>query len=103
LVRIVAAQINAIASPEDETVILLNTSPQAIDLAGWALADAQKRRKALAGTLHPGDPMVFHVRPDIELSNKGGIISLLDAQGTRIDGVSYTRDQAQHPGWTIVF
>jgi uncharacterized protein YukJ len=103
LVRIVAAQINAIASPEDETVILLNTAPQPIDLAGWALADAQKRRKALAGSLQPGKPLVVHVRPDIELSNKGGIISLLNDQGTKIDGVSYTRDQAQHPGWTIVF
>lgn len=103
LVRIVAAQVNTIETPEDETVILLNTSPLAIDLTGWALADTQKRRKPLAGTLNPGETKVIHVRPDIELSNKGGIISLLNAQGLKVHGVAYTREQAQHPGWTIVF
>jgi hypothetical protein len=47
--------------------------------------------------------MVVHVRPDIQLSNKGGIITLLNAEGLKVDGVSYTKEQAQHPGWTIVF
>lgn len=103
LVRILAALVNTIDSPEDETVLLLNTSPQPIDLAGWALADSQKRRKPLTGTLQPGAPLVVHVRPDLQLSNQGGIVSLLDPRGLKVDGVSYTKAQAQHPGWTIVF
>jgi uncharacterized protein YukJ len=102
-VRILAAQVNTLSSPEDETVILLNTSPQPVDLAGWHLADARKHRKALAGILAPGEPAVVHVRPEVELSNKGGIISLLDAQGLKVHGVSYTREQAKEPGWTLVF
>ena len=31
------------------------------------------------------------------LSNKGGIISLLDSRGVKVHGVSYTREQASHP------
>lgn len=103
LVRILAAQVNTLTSPEDETVILLNTSPQPIDLNGWSLADSRKNRKPLTGSLPPGEPRVFHVRPEVELSNKGGIISLLNAQGLKVHGVSYTRDQAREPGWTLVF
>lgn len=103
LIRILAARINTIKSPEDETVILLNTSPQPIDLSGWALVDSHKRRKPLTGTLGPGEPLIVHVRPDIELSNKGGIISLLNAEGLKVHGVGYTPKQAQEPGWTIVF
>ncbi|WP_077730061.1 MULTISPECIES: DUF2278 family protein [unclassified Methylocaldum] len=103
LVRIVAAKVNTIESPEDETVILLNTSPRPIDLDGWALLDRAKHRKPLTGTLNPGEPMIIHVRPDIELSNQGGIISLLNAEGLKVHGVSYTRDQAREPGWTLVF
>ncbi len=37
------------------------------------------------------------------LGNKGGIITLLDPEGIKIHGVSYTKQQAGQPGWTIVF
>jgi hypothetical protein len=39
----------------------------------------------------------------VVLSNKGGIISVLNGDGLKVDGVSYTREQANQPGWTIVF
>jgi uncharacterized protein YukJ len=103
LVRIIAAQVNTIKTPEDETVMLINTSPLPIDLAGWVLADKNKKKKLLSGTLNPAEALVIHVRPDIELPNKGGIITLLNAEGLKVDGVSYTKEQAKHPGWTIVF
>ncbi len=103
LVRIMAAQVNKIESPEDETVLLLNTSPFPIDLAGWALADSRKHKKLLSGMLNPAQVLLVQVRPEIELSNQGGIITLLNAEGLKVDGVSYTRERAQHPGWTIVF
>ena len=35
----------------------------------------------------------------MELSNKGGLITLLNEEGLKVDGVSYTKDQAQNPGW----
>ena len=41
--------------------------------------------------------------PPVQLSNQGGIITLLDGHGLKVDGVSYTKAQAQHEGQTIVF
>jgi uncharacterized protein YukJ len=103
MVRIVAALVNSIASPEVETVTLLNTSPRPIALDGWALADKLKNRHPLAGPIGPGASRLVTVRPPMQLSNKGGIITLLDDQGLKVDGVAYTKAQAANPGWTIVF
>ncbi len=36
-------------------------------------------------------------------SNKGGTIMLLNDRGLKVPGVSYTREQANQPGWTIAF
>jgi len=38
-----------------------------------------------------------------QLSNKGGTISLLDKNGVKVHGVSYTKKQARKEGWSIVF
>jgi uncharacterized protein YukJ len=103
LVRIVAALVNTIRSPEQETVTLLNTSPQPIDLARWAIADRLKNKQVLSGTLGPGQTLIVPLAAPVQLSNNGGIITLLDDQGLKVAGVSYTREQAQNPGWTIVF
>jgi uncharacterized protein YukJ len=103
LVRIVAALVNAVSSPEIEAVSLLNTSPAVVDLEGWALLDKQKNRQALSGTIGPGETLRVRVVPPAQLSNKGGLITLLNADGLRVDGVSYTREEAQNPGWTVVF
>src|SRR5215218_10592744 len=44
-VQIIAALVNPTGSaPERETVLLLNASPDAVDLAGWELADRLGRR-----------------------------------------------------------
>jgi hypothetical protein len=37
------------------------------------------------------------------LSNRGGGLTLLDPQGLKVDGVSYTEQMAQRDGWTLVF
>jgi uncharacterized protein YukJ len=103
LVRIVGALVNAVSSPEIETVTLLNTSPDPLDLAGWALLDKLKNKQPLTGTIPSGETLRIRVSPPMQLSNKGGIITVVNDDGLRVDGVSYTRDQAQHPGWTVVF
>jgi hypothetical protein len=41
--------------------------------------------------------------PPVALSNRGGIITLLNSQGIKVHGVSYTRSQASQPGRTIPF
>jgi uncharacterized protein YukJ len=103
LVRIVAALVNATQSPEVEVVTLLNTAPHNLDLAGWALLDTQKLRLPLSGVLDAGATRTVRIQQPLALSNKGGVITLVDDKGLKVHGVSYTRDQARHPGWTIVF
>ena len=43
------------------------------------------------------------VSQPLALSNKGGVITLVDDKGLKVHGVSYTKEQARNPGWTIVF
>ena len=103
LVRIVGALVNAVQSPEVEVVTLLNTSPHDINLAGWALLDTQKKRLPLSDTLRAGATRVVEIRQPLALSNKGGVITLIDDKGLKVHGVAYTREQARNPGWTLVF
>lgn len=103
LVRIVAALVNPTESPEVEVVTLLNTAPHDVNLAGWALLDTQKKRLPLSDVLRAGDTRAVRVQQPLALSNKGGVITLVDEHGLKVHGVSYTKEQARHPGWTIVF
>jgi uncharacterized protein YukJ len=103
LVRIVAALVNSVQSPEVEVVTLLNASPREINLQGWTLLDSQKNKQKLTGKLKSGEARAIRVEKPLALSNKGGIISILDETGLKVDGVSYTKAQASNPGWTIVF
>jgi len=103
LVRIVAALVNPTKSPEVEVVTLLNTAPHDVNLTGWGLLDTQKKRLPLSGVLSAGGTRIERLHQPLALSNKGGIVTLVDERGLKVHGVSYTRDQARHPGWTIVF
>ena len=77
--------------------------PREINLAGWKLADKQKEKMSLSGTLAAGATLRVEVQKPMTLSNKGGIITLLDSQGRKVHGVSYTKNQAQAVGWTLAF
>jgi uncharacterized protein YukJ len=103
LVRIVGALVNSATSPEREVVTLLNTSSSAIDLLGWHLVDKQKAKMGLKGTLEAGGVTQVVVKAPVALSNKGGILTLLDAKGRKVHGVSYTKEQAKAVGWTLTF
>jgi hypothetical protein len=103
LIRIVGALVNSVQSPEVETVTLLNTAPRDISLEGWGLLDGQKRRQPLSGVLAAGGTRAIQVQTPLALSNKGGAITVVDEQGLKVHGVAYTKEQARHPGWTIVF
>jgi uncharacterized protein YukJ len=104
-VRIVAAMVNPTGpAPEAETVTLLNAGPDAIGLTGWSILDGQKRRMVLdAQTIGAGDTIRVPVAPPVQLSNRGGLITLLDPDGLKADGVAYTKDQAEAEGWSLVF
>jgi uncharacterized protein YukJ len=104
-VRIVAALVNPSGpAPEAETVTLLNTSPADVDLTGWSLLDREKRRMTLdAGVLPAGDTVRLPVAPPAQLGNRGGLITLLDPGGLKVDGVAYTKAQADAEGWSLAF
>ncbi|MGD2109716.1 MAG: DUF2278 family protein [Phycisphaerae bacterium] len=106
MVRIVAALVNPTGGDVgDESVTLLNTTPHEIDLNGWIIADKNKKREVLSGPkVAAGDAARIVLSGDgAQLSNKGGIISLLDPTGLKIDGVSYTKAQAKRQAWTLKF
>jgi uncharacterized protein YukJ len=103
LVRIVAALVNSTKSPEQEVVTLINTAPHDVSLAGWALLDTQKARLPLQGTLRAGATTTVSLSPPLALSNKGGAITVVNDKGLKVHGVAYTKEQARHPGWTLVF
>ena len=49
-----------------------------------------------------GEALQVAVQAPVALGNKGGLITLLDADGLKVDGVAYTDDDAAE-GWTTVF
>ncbi|MET8333762.1 DUF2278 family protein [Streptosporangium canum] len=104
-VRVLAALVNpAGPAPEHEVVTLLNASPAPVDLTGWRLADRQKNAFPLpAGPLAPGATLALAVAAPFALGNGGGVITLLDAAGLKVHGVSYTAAQGRREGWTVTF
>ncbi|MEM7726662.1 MAG: DUF2278 family protein [Cyanobacteria bacterium P01_A01_bin.45] len=104
-VSIVAAMVNPYGADEGkETVTLINSSARNINLDGWMLADRYKRKQPLSGIIAAGEVMkVTLAKNGISLGNKGGIITLLNTEGLKVDGVSYTKENAQKQGWTVLF
>lgn len=104
-VRLIAALVNPTGpAPEQESVTLLNASPHEVDLTGWTLVDRQGRTCPLpAHVLAAGATVLVPLTPHVALGNRGGTASLLDANGIKVHGVSYTAEQAKKEGWTVVF
>ncbi len=105
VVRIVAALVNPVGpAPEAETVTLLNRSASTIDLTGWALVDANSARLPLTvPVLPPGDAVRVPLAAPVQLGNRGGTLTLLDANGLKVDGVAWTREQVVEEGTSVVF
>ena len=103
IVRIIAAYVNDVKTPEHETVTLLNTADVEVDLTGWMIADKQKNKMLVGGSIAAGATRVVDIVAPVTLSNKGGIITLLNQNGVKVHGVFYTRGQAKQPGRTIPF
>lgn len=103
-IRIVAALVNpAGPAPEREVVTLINTLPEPVDLTGWKIADRLKNKYELSGVIQAGATLTITLPQSVQLGNKGGIITLLNREGWKVHGVSYSKEQADREGWTIVF
>lgn len=104
LVKIVAALVNPKGQEEgNEKVLLFNPTESAIDLKDWSLANNMKKKETLSGLIPSGGTLTIQLSKNTPLSNKGGIISLLEAKGLKVDGVSYTKEQASKEGRWITF
>jgi uncharacterized protein YukJ len=109
-VAIVAALVNPIGndnqpgnSGKPETVYLLNRSTQPINLKDWSILNSSDAAfKVTDMMLAPGEIKMVAMK-NVPLSNRGGLISLLDNQGLKVDGVSYTQAQASREGEVIIF
>jgi uncharacterized protein YukJ len=110
-VVIVAALVNPIggenqpdASGRPEMVYLLNRSTQGISLGGWSLLNKNDEARLISDDiwLAPGEVRSVTMG-GAPLSNKGGLISLLDNNGNKVDGVSYSKDQASKEGELVIF
>jgi uncharacterized protein YukJ len=103
--KIIAALVNPLGDDVGlETVTLINTSPRTISLEGWSLADRIKRTMPLSGSIEAGESRRIKLSGnDIQLGNQGGIITLLNPQGLKVDGVSYTKQDVKTQGQTFVF
>ena len=104
VIRIIAALVNPIgAAPEDERVTLINTTSDRIDLKGWTILNADQQETHLHGVIEPRQSQMIAVSPQAPLGNRGGTITLVDDRGEKIDGVAYTRGQAQREGRMLTF
>lgn len=103
MVRIIGALVNAVTSPEDESVTLINPTPHSVSLEGWKLLNKAKQAMPLSGALAAGEVRTVPMDKKVPLSNQGGLITILNEEGLKVDGVSYTKAQASNPGWTIIF
>ena len=54
------------------------------------------------GLLSPGDSVRVQVARRCSRQS-GGLITLLNPDGLKVDGVAYTQAQADAEGWSIVF
>ncbi|GAA2797169.1 DUF2278 family protein [Saccharopolyspora taberi] len=103
--QVIAAAVNPVGGGrENETVTLINASAAAVDLRGWKLADGRKNTMELpASEIAAGQTVQVPVSDGFQLGNRGGAITLLNPEGLKVHGVSYTDAQARTEGWTIVF
>ncbi len=56
-----------------------------------------------ASQIPAGDRGRIPVQLPLQLGDQGGLITLLDSAGLKVDGVAYTKAQACAEGWTVTF
>lgn len=100
-VVIVSALLNP--SSGNPTVGLLNRMDKPISLDGWSLTDA-KRSIILDGEIASGAYRQFSCdKNKLKLSDKGGVLSLVNRHGQKIDGVCYSTPDYMTKDVTTVF
>lgn len=103
-VRIAAILVSPASNqPSRQSVTLLNVSPAPVDLSGWRLTGEGKAKCPLHGRIRPGEAHEIPLGPELELPERGGILTLVNRDGLKVHGVYFTAEQAARPGWRIPF
>ena len=103
-VSIIAAMVNPGGNDVGlEYVILLNKSNQDINLQGWQIVDKLNKKETITNKIiEAGSTGKIKLSGNgAQLSNKGGNITLVNAEGIKIDGATYTESDADVQGWLI--
>ena len=110
-VAIVAALVNPVGAENQpdavgrpEMVYVMNRTANGYSLKGWSVLNRNDEAHLIGDDiwLSPGECRSVMMNP-VPLSNKGGLISLLDESGHKVDGVSYTKEMAKTEGQLVVF
>lgn len=105
-IRLVAALINPEGhDPGNETVTLINIGDHSETLNDWRLVDRNNRFHSLDGvTIGAGDTVRVRLDPrGAQLSNKGGVIKLVNNNGSTVHSVTYSKGQTKPEGRTLLF
>lgn len=99
--------VGALLNPEEGApyISLLNRTNRIMDMSGWRLAGVRNEKPiALSGELTPGEYYKVEVPPGtIHMQNTGGTIALIDSEGIKIHGASYTTPDYGKKGYLKVF
>ncbi len=105
-IRIIAALINPKGDDRGlESITLINIGPEPMAINNWRILDKNGKSTSFSiPTLEAGDTykLVLDGR-GAQLSNKGGIIKLLNEKGEMIHLVSYSYGQVRTQGKTTLF
>jgi uncharacterized protein YukJ len=84
------------------TLILTNMTTASLDLTGWSvLSQAEQAIPTPAMPLASSQPLTMPIAAGV-LDDGGGILTLINAAGLRVDGVAYMGGDALN-GWSTTF
>ena len=86
-----------------EHVAIRNDGEEPLHLSGWRLLNRVGDGVVLDGVIPPRAVRRFPLPADVPLSNRGGLIRLLDGTGEEVDGVSYTRHEVRRKHGSLTF
>ncbi len=101
--KIIAALVNPAGTDAgNETISVLNSSAQNINLGGWAFA-VKGKKQLLSGQINGGQAVTIKADASkIKLSNNGGTISLVNPSGTVVQDAVYKAADVKS-GMAVVF
>ncbi len=105
-VSIVAARVRP-RKGEAPTIMLLNASPDPVDLTGYRVYHLDEKLPIPDATVLPPGATITVALPQTSrrdpLAHPGGYLRLLDAEGRKVDAAYYGPEQVLREGWQIVF